>query len=68
MAFLLLMIVELSSKSEPLMLAIMKKKGAISIKIFLTRLFTPTYFAVAVSHSELKLTQTFTVTHEMFSP
>ena len=62
------MIVELSSKSEPLMLAIMKKKGAISIKIFLPRLFTPTYFAVAVSYSELKLTQTFTVTHETFSP
>ena len=42
--------------------------GAISIKIYLISLFTPTYFAVATSCSELKLTQTFTVMHGKFSP
>ena len=31
-------------------------------------LFTPTYFAVAVSPSGLKPTLTFTVMHEAFSP
>ena len=41
--------------------------GAISIKISLS-LFTPTYFAVATSRSELKPTRTFTVMHEKFSP
>ena len=33
-----------------------------TIKISLS-LFTPTYFAVAASHSELKPTRTFTVMH-----
>ena len=41
---------------------------ALSIKIYLKTLFTHTYFAVVVSCSELKPTQTFTVMHEKFSP
>ena len=47
--------------------SLLPSNGAISIKISLISLFAPTYFAVAVSHSELKLTWTFTVMHEKFS-
>ena len=43
--------------------ALLPWNGAISIKISLISLFTPTYFAVAASHSELKPTRTFTVMH-----
>ena len=41
---------------------------ALSIKVSLKTLFTPEYFAVAVSRSELKPTQTFIVMQEKFSP
>ena len=47
--------------------ALLPSNEAISIKISLS-LFTPTYFAVAASHSEFKPTRTFTVMHEKFSP
>ena len=42
--------------------------GAISMKISLKTLFTPTYLPVAVSCSKRYPTQTFTVVHEKFSP
>ena len=47
--------------------ALLPANEAIWIKISLS-LFTPTYFAVAASHSEFKTTRTFTVMHEKFSP
>ena len=47
--------------------ALLLSNKAISIKISLS-LFTPTYFAVAASHSEFKPTRTFTVMYEKFSP
>ena len=49
------------------MIKMIPRNGAISIKISLISLFTPTCLAVAVSHSELKPTRTFTVMCEKFS-
>ena len=37
-------------------------------QISLISLFTPTYFAVAASRSELKPTGAFTLMHEQFGP
>ena len=50
------------------MKSVLPSNGAISIKIPLISLFTPTYFAVAASRSELKPTGAFTLMHEQFGP
>ena len=47
--------------------ALLPWSGAISIKISPIGLSSPTYFAVAASHSELKPRRAFIVMHEKFS-